>query len=144
MLIEVDQADLLYSLKDMKGHPGEPIARLTPLGWTCIGNPDGTAERIHANFTFFLNDSDKLSSLVRWYCDTEEPTSSKTYIVNPDEKLARDTVANSLTFVDGHYTVGMSWKSDKHLLQDNYSMALHRLQTLQRSHKSPLNLVKPT
>ena len=119
MLIEVDKADLLYSLKDMKGHPGEPIARLTPLGWTCIGNPDGKAERIQANFTFFLNDSDKLSSLVRWYCDTEEPTSSKTYIVNPDEKLARDTVANSLTFVDGHYTVGMPWKSDKHLLQDN-------------------------
>ena len=101
MLIEVDQADLLYSLKDMKGHPGEPIARLT------------------ANSTFFLNDSDKLSSLVRWYCHIEEPTSSKSYIVNPDEKLARDTVTNSLTFVDGHYIVGMPWKSDKHLLQDN-------------------------
>ena len=90
----MDQADLLYSLKDMKGQPGEPIARLTPLGWTCICNPDGRAERIHANVTFFLNDSDKLSSLVRRYWDIEELTSSKTYIVNPDEKLAKDTVAS--------------------------------------------------
>ena len=36
LLIRVDQADLLYSLKDVKGRPGEPIARLTPLGWTSI------------------------------------------------------------------------------------------------------------
>ena len=109
LLIGVDQVDLLYSLRDVKGQPGEPIAILTPLGWTCIGNPDGKAERIHANFTFFLNDSDKLSSLVRRYWDIEEPTSLKTYIVNPDEKLAVGTVTNSLTFVDGHYTVGMHW-----------------------------------
>ena len=101
LFIRVDQPDLLYSLKDVKGRPGEPITRLTPLGWTCIGNPDGKAERIHANFTFFLNDSDKLSSLVHWHWDIEEPTSLKTYIVNPDEKLAVDTVTNSLTFVDG-------------------------------------------
>lgn len=107
MLIGVDQADLLYSLKDVKGRSGEPIARLTPLGWTCIGNPDGKAERIYANFIFFLSDSDKLNSLVRPYWDIDEPTSSKTNIVNPNEKLARDTVAKSLTFVDGHYTVGM-------------------------------------
>ena len=138
LLIGVDQADLLYSLRDVKGQPGEPIARLAPLGWTCIGNPDGKAERIHANFTFFLNDSDKLSSFVHRYWDIEEPTSLKTYIENPDEKLAVDTVINSLTFVDGHYTVGMPWKSDKCLLPDNYSMALQCLQNTEKKlQKSP-------
>ena len=138
VLIGVDQADLLYSLKDVKGRPGEPIARLTPLEWTCIGNPDGKAERIHANFTFFLSDSDQLSSLIRRHWDIEEPTSSKTCIVNPDEKLARDTVANSLTFVDGHYSVGMPWKSGKRLLPDNYSMALQRLRNTEKKlQKSP-------
>ena len=39
LLIGVDHSDLLYSLEDVRGQPGEPIARLTPLGWTCIGNP---------------------------------------------------------------------------------------------------------
>ena len=84
MSIGVYQPDLLNSLKDVKGRPGEPIARLTPLGWTCISNPDGKAERNHANFTFFLNDSDKLSSLVCWFWDIEQPTSSKTYTVNQE------------------------------------------------------------
>ena len=58
--------------------------------------------------------------------------------MNPDETFAVDTVANSLTFVDGHYTVGMPWKSDKRLLPDNYSMALQRLQNTEKKlHKSP-------
>ena len=32
LLIGVDQADLLYSLEDVRGKLGEPIARLAPLG----------------------------------------------------------------------------------------------------------------
>ena len=38
------------------------------------------------------------------YWDIDEAPES---VVNPDEKFARDTVANSLTFVDSRYTVGM-------------------------------------
>ena len=34
LLIGVDHADLLYSLEDLRGKAGEPISRLTPLGWT--------------------------------------------------------------------------------------------------------------
>ena len=78
LLIGVDQAEqLLYSLKDVKGPPREPIGRLTPLRWTCIGNPDRKTERTHANFNFFLNESDKLNSRVRRYWDIEEPTCTK-------------------------------------------------------------------
>ena len=47
LLIGVDQADLLYSLEDVRGRPGESIARLTPLGWTCIGNPSYNQAKLH-------------------------------------------------------------------------------------------------
>jgi len=30
---------ILIGLEDIRGEPGEPIARLTPLGWTCVGAP---------------------------------------------------------------------------------------------------------
>ena len=40
VLIGQDHINLHYSRCDVKGHPGEPIARLGPLGWTCIGHPD--------------------------------------------------------------------------------------------------------
>ncbi|KAK6167829.1 hypothetical protein SNE40_021767 [Patella caerulea] len=38
LLIGIDYAYLHHSLKDVYGCPGEPVARLTPLGWTCIGS----------------------------------------------------------------------------------------------------------
>jgi len=34
LLIGVDHAELHYPFKDVRGQPGEPVARLTPLGWT--------------------------------------------------------------------------------------------------------------
>ena len=134
----MDHADLLYSLKDVKGLPGEPIARLTPLGWTSISNPDVNSERTQTNFTFFLNDSDRLSSLVRRYWDIEEPKCIENCIINPDEKFAKDTVANSLTYDNGRCTIGMPWKRNKHSLPNNYSMALHRLQNTEKDHLSLL------
>ena len=38
MLIGVDYPNFLFYFKDIRGKLGQPIARLTPLGWTCIGN----------------------------------------------------------------------------------------------------------
>ena len=37
LLIGVDYAELHYSFKNVRGQPGEPVARFTPLGWTWTG-----------------------------------------------------------------------------------------------------------
>ena len=77
---------------------------------------------LQTNFTFLVNDSSTLDRLIR----------------NPDEKLAQNIVANSLTFADDHYTIGMPWKQNRCPLPDNFNMALHRLQnTEKRLLKSP-------
>ena len=55
LLIGVDQAKLLYSLEGVTGKPGEPIARLTPLGWTCIGRLEIKTDTVQTNFTFLVN-----------------------------------------------------------------------------------------
>lgn len=55
LLIGTDYSDLHYSLRDIKGQPGEPI---TPLGWTCIGSPDendSDGQETHFS-TFFIQD----------------------------------------------------------------------------------------
>ena len=59
MSIGLDCADLLYAIQEVRGRPGEPIARLTPLGWTCVGNPDSNRhEVIHTNFASIYIDKD--------------------------------------------------------------------------------------
>ena len=72
LLIGVDQADLLYSLEDVRGRPGEPISRLTPLRWTCIGNSELQASQAQTNFTFLVNDSHELNNLVRRFWDVDD------------------------------------------------------------------------
>ena len=59
-------------------------------------------------------------------------------MVNPHDKLASDTAAKSLKFVDGHCVVGMPWKSGRTLLLDNYSMAFQRLRSTKGKLKQPL------
>ena len=44
LLIGVDNAELHYfRCADVHGEEGDPIARLGPLGWTCIGSPEEQA-----------------------------------------------------------------------------------------------------
>ena len=59
ILIGIDYADLHYSIKDVRGKPGEPVARLTLLGWTCIGHPSLCPEQNYrTNFicTYFVQE----------------------------------------------------------------------------------------
>ena len=130
MLIGADHSDLLYSLRDVRGKPGEQVARWTPLGWTCLGSPEMDPGVLQTNFTFLVNDSSTLDRLICRYWDIAEP--QPTQIVNPDEKLAQNIVSNSLTFADGHYTIGMPWKQDRCPLPENFNMALHHLQNPER------------
>ena len=59
LLIGLDSVDLHYSFKDIKGEPGQPIARLTPLGWTCVGDLGETDQHsVTTNFarTYFVSE----------------------------------------------------------------------------------------
>ena len=66
LLIGLDSADLHYSFKDIRGEPGQPIARLTPLGWTCVGDL-GQADQYNAttNFvrTYFVSEQAEMEDL---------------------------------------------------------------------------------
>ena len=51
-LIGIDYLDLHCSYKEVRGQEGEPIAKRTPLGWTCVGCPEGkNIPDAHTNFS---------------------------------------------------------------------------------------------
>ena len=57
ILIGVDCADLRCAIIEVRGGPGEPIARLTPLGWTCVGNPGSCGRPVlqtRFSYTYFF------------------------------------------------------------------------------------------
>ena len=55
MLIGLDYLELHTSLREVYGTPGDPIARLTPLGWTCIGYLSNSHKNL-TNFTYFASE----------------------------------------------------------------------------------------
>ena len=65
MLIGLDLASLHCAIKEVRGEPGEPIARLTPLGWTCIGLLSSFRRSDIANVTYFMSEELQLNSLVK-------------------------------------------------------------------------------
>ena len=145
MLIGLDCADLLYAIEEVRGRPGEPIARLTPLGWTCIGNPGSEHQQaIHTNFayTYFMKDTseiEKINATLKQFWEIENVTSpDEMPMVRTEDQLAMKKVENSLTYDNQMYRVGIPWVKNKPVLPDNYEMALSRLEnTEKRLKKSP-------
>ena len=146
ILIGVDHVDLHYSFKDVKGRPGEPVARLTPLGWTCVG-PASTQRSggLQTNFThtYFVREqqenSDEISNLLRRFWEIENyGTSTEFHLLTTDEKASLEKLEESIRYVDGRYQVAIPWKDDEPALPNNYEMALRRiLNTEKRLLKNP-------
>ena len=83
LLIGVDYAELHYLFKDVRGQPREPVARFTPLGWTCTGTASGlTGGDLQSNFAqmYFVreqSDTDEISTLLRKFWEIENPITSR-------------------------------------------------------------------
>ena len=81
MLIRVDHAELHYSLAEIRGQQGEPIARLTKLGWTCVGvttpstlsNPKRAAFLAHSFVACPSKADIELSNLVQQFWEIDQP-----------------------------------------------------------------------
>ena len=128
ILIGVDHVDLHYSFKDVKGRPGEPVARLTPLGWTCV-RPASTQRSggLHTNFThtYFVREqqenSDEISNLLRRFWEIENyGTSTEFHLLTTDEKASLEKLEESIRYVDGRYQAAIPWKGDEPALPNNY------------------------
>jgi hypothetical protein len=130
------------SYRDVRGKPAEPIPRVTPLGWTCIGNPNDGQEQTLYDRTYFVHDLENRSdidNIVKKLWEIENvKMQGGNFILNNKERQALTKVEHSLNFHDRHSEVGVPWKVTAPELPDNYRMALRRLEnTEKRLIKSP-------
>jgi hypothetical protein len=149
MLIGIDYPELHLSLKEVSGNTGEPQARLTKLGWTCIGNPEGhkgNAKSTHFARThcqYILKQQsvvEEINSTLQRFWEIESVDSkSHEKIMSLEEKQAMDTVTESLVYKDNRYQVAIPWRNlQKPDLPVNREMTVHRLDgTEKRLMKNP-------
>ena len=136
VLIGVNHAYLHAALEEVHGNDGEPIARRTPLGWTCIGNVNNSKvdeNAIHTcfhwiNFGQVTESQTSLTQILQrfWEVDFVGDKSEETALT-VDEKKAQNIVLESMEFKEGRYQIQMPWKKDPKTLPDNYYTAFKRL-----------------
>ena len=65
IFIGLDCADLHFSFKDVRGKPGQPVVRLTPLGWACIGPTEEGQDHTQTNIvrTYFSTGETEMSEI---------------------------------------------------------------------------------
>ena len=130
MLIGIDYANLHYSMKDIRGQPGDPVARLTPLGWTCIGRPS-RGEFVQQSHLIYFSSDHGLDQLVRKFWEMEDSGISHSKTESKQFDIT-DMIEESLIYEYGHYSISIPWKEDTPSLPDNYNMAVKRLQNTEK------------
>jgi len=140
LLTGVDNAELHYSRADVRGEEGDQVACLGPLGWTCIGPPEGkqwSGAREHISRTLFNRGPNVSVSYV--CCDIDRTLKGFWEIENcsierhdaviftEEENEALKKLNDSIGYTGNGYKMGVPWKEDKPLLRDNHHTELSRL-----------------
>ena len=154
----MDNADLLYSRADVRGEPGSPIARLGPLGWSCIGLTDkehDLSRRTHTIRALFSRNP-IIVNTVSPYCEVDEHVKrfweieccgnenviSKVYTneeTNNLDQLKESMSYNSETF---RYKIATPWKENRPTLPNNREHALKRLASTEKKLKKDMAVCK--
>ena len=92
----------------MKGKPGEPIARLKPLGLTCTEHINGSLQKsVQTNFirTYITNEIEleQTNSTLTTFWQIESVADNVARIMNKDDKDTLDLVSKSLKYENGKY-----------------------------------------
>ena len=153
VLIGVDNPEMHFSMVDFQSDDGGPVARLGPLGWTCIGPPKkqaGAVPRSHSVRSLLSRGTVDVASEVSC-CDLDRTLKSfwevenfgvgttTPQVMTEEERTALEKVKNSCTIVEGRYQVGVPWKRGQPNLPDNRAMAQSRLVSTEKNlRKSPI------
>ena len=150
ILIGINAIEFHSHLEEIPGLQGEPVARRTPLGWTCVGpcqrNIALSEVCSHCAFHIAMKEDevDNLDCTLQRFWDLESIglVTGKEETSTPDDLEAEKKVANSLRYVNGRYEVGIPWKKNEPQLENNYNLAYKRLETLEQSLKRRPNVAE--
>ena len=133
MLIGVDHAELHCSFAEIHGQQGEPIARLTKLGWTCVGvttpstmsNPKRAAFLAHSFVACPSKANIELSNLVQQLWEIDQPPQGVSCSnITAQEEQAYTTARATIKQTNGRYSIGISWRDPNISIPDSYNNAV--------------------
>ncbi len=141
LLIGLDHPALHESFGEIRGRSDkEPFARLTPLGWTCIGTPKRQCENQynHASRCFLTRAIDvdyleELDKTIKRFWEIEESgTVQFSNGLSPENEEIKTKTIEALKCNDNQYEVEIPWKIVPRQTLESRRMAEKRLINLEK------------
>ena len=134
LLTGLDYSELHRSLGELIGAEGSPTARLTPLGWTCVGPVKKEMQNEISMFTFHSDcQIEDVNDILKRFWEVENINDHKHLLTTEDKKVVE--FMKEKTFYDDEnqrYEVHVPWKQSKCSLTNNCEMAKKRLESTER------------
>lgn len=124
LLIGLDYVELHQSMGEIHGEKGTPSARLTPLGWTCVGP---TSHRKDQTTFFAFHAEARMEETVQKFWEIENEAIQVKENMSQKDRVVYEETEKSIRVENGHYEVEIPWKENKNSLPDNSEMAKKRL-----------------
>ena len=132
LLIGLDQPDILAPREVCRGDQGEPYATLSGLGWTLNGpTVDNSSNEVSVNH-IYADDSSmtRLNHLVEGFWKLEDPVHLNDQAPSVTDREVVNLWNQEAMKEGAHYVLPIPFKEKPPKLENNYSMAKHRLDLL--------------
>ena len=141
VLLGADHPELGIALEERRGQAGEPVARRTPLGWTCIGAMEVFPQlvmsedrsKVGSVSTYNILTDRQLDESLRRLWEMDVISNGKSDGLSPEEREIVDRVEKSRCFVGGHYQLAIPWRHERPSLPNNFEEARKRLFSLEKA-----------
>ncbi|XP_055633596.1 uncharacterized protein LOC129773944 [Toxorhynchites rutilus septentrionalis] len=136
ILIGVDNASLLVTLKKREGKTYEPVATKTRLGWTIFGTVEGfkgTLEQRHLHICARSTDQELHDTVKEFFSVESICVAVVPEVEGEDDRRAREILSETtIRTSTGRFQTGLLWKHDYVEFPDSRDMAEQRLKCLER------------
>ncbi|XP_071491771.1 uncharacterized protein [Diadema antillarum] len=134
ILIGADTPEAFWVLEQRRGERKEPYAVRTPLGWTLFGPTSSQQRSQHVSVNFTQLQPDPLQNQLKqfWEADHGAYLLDNKVGDSVEDKRALSMMQNSAMLSDGHYEIGLPWRSCPPSLPNNRGLAEARLRYLKR------------
>ena len=124
ILIGADHIGLHTSLKEICGEPGAPIARLTPLGWTCVGRVEPrnlpVEEEIDRSFLCADTNCEEFQLEKFWEVENIPQETQSTIHMSQEEEDAVKIAKVSLKENEKRFQLRAPWKMLREGMPEEY------------------------
>lgn len=77
-------------------------------------------------------DMNEVNTTLRRFLEIDNSGIDDVQVLSAEDNFILDKAQQSIKFIDGHYRIAIPWKEERVFLLNNYSMALRRLQNLEK------------